>query len=60
MARTPNQILETMLGQLLIRDASQTAAFEALTEAHDKLKKDYDALKAAQNIPPDGEKSGEG
>lgn len=57
MARTGNQILETVLGQMLMRDASMVAAFEALKDQYDALKKDYDALKAAQTIPPDGEKA---
>lgn len=60
MARTPNQVLETMLGQLLMRDASQTAAYEALTEAHEALKTEHAALKAAHDIPPGGEKTPEG
>ena len=60
MARTGNQILETMLGQLLMQDAAKTAAYEKLAEDHAALKKEYEALKASQTIPPDGEKTREG
>lgn len=60
MARTGNQILETMLGQILMREASLGAAYEALKDQYDALKKDYEALQASLNIPPDGEKTREG
>ena len=56
MARTGNQILETVIGQMLMRDASMVAAFEALREQYDALTKEFEALKAAQTIPPTGEK----
>ena len=55
MARTGNQILEQIIGAMVMRDASMTAAYEDLKEKYEALKKDHDALKASQNIPPVGE-----
>lgn len=55
MARTGNQILEQIIGAMVMRDASMAAAYEDLKEQHEALKTVYAALKAAQTIPPDGE-----
>ena len=55
MARTGNQILEQIIGAMVMRDASMMAAYEDLNDKYEALKKDHDALLASQNIPPTGE-----
>lgn len=55
MARTGNQILEQIIGAMVMRDASMTAAYEDLREKYEALKKDHDALSARPNNPPTGE-----
>lgn len=48
-ARTIDQLLETMLGHLLLRDAQHVATIEQLTERLDAAIRELDALKTTQS-----------